>query len=407
MTSEMFAACPHCKAVFRLSMEKLEFKDGLVRCGACREVFNANWNLVEQTEDGFRATEVAEDADPNAFRPFAREYSDADDVQTDQQQPQLNEDIDLRAFDQNADQDNAGLYSEPSTDPESLGVHDDSDLTNQSDVHEAFLIDNEVESVDSTEAESSDEQQDQYREFIKNQDDGRSDLGLKVTVDERLIDQFEADFSEDSLLTEDQLARLDIGSGASEFIPDAEDRPSQHSINMHGVDHIISHKSNPLATLSWFMVCAGFLLLLGFQVKLFFVERYAQNEMARPYLEVFCRLASCTLPARQDLFRFTLTNTKIELHPTEPGALRVSVRLVNEAAFAQPYPDLQLTLTDRVGRVVGRRTFSPEAYLPDDQVNSLSAGQLGTIWFDLANPHEKAVGFVVDIVTSPGDNNLT
>jgi len=97
---------------------------------------------------------------------------------------------------------------------------------------------------------------------------------------------------------------------------------------------------------------------------------------------------------------FTLTHTKIDLHPSYPGALRVTVKMVNEAGFAQPYPRLQLTLTDRAGRVVGRRTFSPDLYLPEERENQVGVGKLATIIFDLSRPHEKAVGFVVDIVTS-------
>ena len=61
--AEMFAACPHCHAVFRLTSEKLNFKDGLVRCGACREIFNANWNRVEKVGEGFAAVESDESQD--------------------------------------------------------------------------------------------------------------------------------------------------------------------------------------------------------------------------------------------------------------------------------------------------------------------------------------------------------
>ncbi len=121
--------------------------------------------------------------------------------------------------------------------------------------------------------------------------------------------------------------------------------------------------------------------------------------MYRSYLEAFCTVAGCELPSRQDPYRFTLTHTKIDLHPTQPGAIRVTVKLVNEADFPQPYPFLQLTLTDKVGRVVGRRTFTPDLYLDKSTKNLLGKGELASILFDLARPHEKAVGFVVDIVT--------
>lgn len=174
------------------------------------------------------------------------------------------------------------------------------------------------------------------------------------------------------------------------------------AINMNGVDSYIADRPNPLIGFFWFAVCIGFLVLLGLQVKLYHVERYAQDEKYRPYLSLFCRVAQCELPPRRDAYRFTITHTRIDLHPQQPGALRITVKLINQATFAQRYPDLQLTLTDRVGRVVGRRTFSPDFYLGERPGNNLDAGELGSVSFDLARPHEKAVGFVVDVV--PGQS---
>ncbi|HEM7853726.1 DUF3426 domain-containing protein [Burkholderia multivorans] len=46
----MFLAtrCPHCETVFRLQPEQLSLHQGLVRCGHCRQVFNAAQSLVPE-----------------------------------------------------------------------------------------------------------------------------------------------------------------------------------------------------------------------------------------------------------------------------------------------------------------------------------------------------------------------
>ena len=75
------------------------------------------------------------------------------------------------------------------------------------------------------------------------------------------------------------------------------------------------------------------------------------------------------------------------------------MKLVNEAEYAQPFPDLRITLTDQVGWVVGRRTYSPDLYLGRNMKNLMGKGELASVNFDLAMPHEKAVGFEVDIVS--------
>lgn len=174
--------------------------------------------------------------------------------------------------------------------------------------------------------------------------------------------------------------------------------PAQSNISMNGVDAYIADRPNPLAGLVWFIVALGFLFLLGLQVRTYFVDRYAQDERFRPYLSLFCRVAACELPARRDTYSFSITHTRVELHPDVPGALNITVKLVNQAGFSQPYPDLQLTLIDRVGRVIGRRTFSPDSYLGTDEPNLLESGELASVDFDLVQPNEKAVGFVVEIV---------
>ena len=37
--------CPHCQTRFRVSTQQLQLRDGMVRCGSCREVFNGNDHL--------------------------------------------------------------------------------------------------------------------------------------------------------------------------------------------------------------------------------------------------------------------------------------------------------------------------------------------------------------------------
>ena len=158
----------------------------------------------------------------------------------------------------------------------------------------------------------------------------------------------------------------------------------------------------PGGRLAWSVAALGLLVLLGWQVRYGFLEKYAQHPQYRPFMTVGCAVFNCALlPQRRDLMRLTMIHTHIDLHPLEPGAIRITVKLVNEALFAQPWPDLQITLTDRDGRIVGRRVFPPARYLAQSQLGQLGSGELGVARFDLARPYEKAVGFEVDVV-APG-----
>lgn len=44
----MLTRCPHCETTFRVTAEQLKARHGQVRCGACREVFDALESLVEE-----------------------------------------------------------------------------------------------------------------------------------------------------------------------------------------------------------------------------------------------------------------------------------------------------------------------------------------------------------------------
>ncbi|MCS0809786.1 zinc-ribbon domain-containing protein [Massilia agilis] len=39
--------CPHCKTTFRVAQDQLKLRGGIVRCGACHEIFDGNASLVD------------------------------------------------------------------------------------------------------------------------------------------------------------------------------------------------------------------------------------------------------------------------------------------------------------------------------------------------------------------------
>src|SRR4029077_20460125 len=55
------ARCPHCRALFRVVADQLKLRGGLVRCGECRQVFDAIGSL-SYVDDVTRAKEKAEAA---------------------------------------------------------------------------------------------------------------------------------------------------------------------------------------------------------------------------------------------------------------------------------------------------------------------------------------------------------
>lgn len=400
MSVERFCSCPYCDSVFRLSDGKLKHHAGMVRCGACREVFDANTNLVEKTQTGLMpVAQTNEDFHSDEELGISNEIA-PDQGTVESETLRQNDDFDVfeyhevnNPFDErNPD----GLSNEDSQQQINLNNSDEGfNYEIQSEpVIESLDFDPDqsinIELKDNDEMEASTEDSTIESSMLGENYDGS---GVESEVDRQFLAMKikYVDADEDSIYS---------GMSSMSQLSALEDS-TLGRINRNGVNEYISDRSNPLMTFTWTLVAIAFVVLLGMQVKYFFVEKYAQNETYRKYLVGFCKIAKCDLAPRQDPFRFTLTHTKIDLHPTQLGALRVTVKLVNEATFSQPYPLLQLTLTDRVGRIVGRRTFSPEFYLQKGKPNMIDQEELASILFDLARPHEKAVGFVVDIVTEP------
>ena len=67
--------CPHCRTTFRVVQDQLKLRGGLVRCGACKEIFNGTVNLLRPIEA------TARSAQPPAHRSSTAPPGDATGVQ--------------------------------------------------------------------------------------------------------------------------------------------------------------------------------------------------------------------------------------------------------------------------------------------------------------------------------------
>lgn len=185
-------------------------------------------------------------------------------------------------------------------------------------------------------------------------------------------------------------------------------RPDTPTTNMHDLDRmhkqkshvtdLIKDKGSPIPTIVWSLVSIVFLSILVMQIEAFAVPKYAQTTKYRPYLITFCKIIQCELPMFEDIDKLNLVHFNIEPHPSHPDAFRISLKLINEAEHPQPYPELQLTLRDKFGRIVGQRIYQASVYLPKNIENKIASGALFSVILDLAKPHDNAHGFRVDIV---------
>ena len=135
---------------------------------------------------------------------------------------------------------------------------------------------------------------------------------------------------------------------------------------------------------------------LGIQLAIFRSTEIANAlPSLRPLLELVCQRVECRYNGPIDVDRIQLVSRDIRDHPARPDALLIKATLVNKAPFAQPFPDMEITLSDLTGAVVARRRFHPREYLgsywhpfllmrPDQPVQ---------VTLEVLNPGQDAVNF--------------
>ena len=156
--------------------------------------------------------------------------------------------------------------------------------------------------------------------------------------------------------------------------------------------------SNPTVSSSrerWLpAVAAAFALVLALQLLLADRARLAADARWRPVLSTLCRMLACDLPPWREPAAFTLLQRDVRQHPGIPGALRVSATFRNDARWPQPWPQLQLSLSDVNGRTAGERSFDADEYLggaPDQP--ELASGESATVAKDVLEPAARIVAY--------------
>lgn len=108
-----------------------------------------------------------------------------------------------------------------------------------------------------------------------------------------------------------------------------------------------------------------FLLLVSFSQLAYFRAYELVNLIpsTRPALETFCETVGCQYSGPRNIKYTQILSRDVRQHPKEKKALLISLIMINNAHFAQPYPDIHIRLSDISGTVVGERIFNAKSYM--------------------------------------------
>ena len=144
-------------------------------------------------------------------------------------------------------------------------------------------------------------------------------------------------------------------------------------------------------------IFGSFLLLLLLGAEIAWAERslWINDSSLRPAIVEACVKLGCQVPLRKDDSLLQLASRDIRPHPSVPGALIISATLQNAGDFAQPFPTVEITLSDLDEQRIAMRRFRPDEYIGDQKalVSGLVPGAKAPLVFEVADPGKNAVAF--------------
>jgi predicted Zn finger-like uncharacterized protein len=145
----------------------------------------------------------------------------------------------------------------------------------------------------------------------------------------------------------------------------------------------------------WVVVCLVLASLLGIQLAWAERDALIRNPVTGGWLRSICASVGCELPLVAAPQQLRLLDSNVQAHPSVSGALMISASVRNDAAFAQPYPVVTITLSNAQGQRMAMRRLQPREYLDDDTIlqRGLAPGASAVLLFEVEDPGDQAVAF--------------
>lgn len=379
----MQTICPHCQTVFKVSDEHLKAADGYVRCGICKEVFNAlekppavtkkgpSSNSVITDKNGTTKTVAAGDSNPT--EPVVHQTTTRPDSEKHQEPPGDSAAISpittepTKAIpDAVIDSAQADLFSEtseaeaPQTQkhtPSSSAEKSAPEAIEPDTVAATPAINPDIQAVTETPAQTARSQSGPqeisdraaHKEGATETPSASSTAPPKTTAEPTN----KTEVTPTTTTASDHEAEdTDLFDGVqSKLIPDEYRIPELHNTYSLWRD------------IAWSLAILVFTATLFAEYIWFNRNELISDPQLRPLVTQFCAVANCDTMDLREPAKIEMTTRNIYSHPNVKNALMISGTLVNHAHFEQPYPNIQIDFSDVRGEVIASRIFTPEHYM--------------------------------------------
>ncbi|MCD5994335.1 zinc-ribbon domain-containing protein [Pseudomonas sp. CDFA 602] len=455
MTDSFVTQCPHCQTSFRVSHAQLSVARGVVRCGACLQVFNAARQLLEQraTEEtsqaplqtGSSAAEPIEVMPPTAapaadvihqapaqivppVAPLPVAHTAPEPKPLPSPAPKAEEDdpwqvseLDLDNMD--LDEELARLERRETRQPERFGRPHTASHTGEDSLSarrdtaqtdEAAWVDtlhnDDVNHLPELQAEVIDDPEPIHDDLENPSDNDRTEPSLSLISEPVDDEPMAPTISSRKPLTTEKVERW----SAVDDEPDEDDEPEPEPRGKRARNEpavrdqaLLDLTDDPLQLdwqrpkprwgrrLVWGLLVLIALAGLATQYIWYHFDQLARQDQYRPLFQQVCPQIGCKVPSKVEISLLRSSNLVVRSHPEFQGALVVDAIIYNRAPFSQPFPLLELRFADTSGQLIASRRFKPSEYLSGEMAGKEEMPPQTPIHIalDILDPGAKAVNY--------------
>jgi predicted Zn finger-like uncharacterized protein len=422
MTDSFVTQCPHCQTSFRVSHAQLSVARGVVRCGACLQVFNAARQLLEQrtaSEPQVIATQPEPEPATPSQEPPARAVPESRAAAVEDEDPWQVSELDLDNL--NLDEELARLekrdgqtrspYALPAARSEETSLTARRDAAQSDEAAWVGTLHNdEVEQLPELHAEvvTDPEPERQTHDPVHDKRTEPS-LGTAHDEDERSEPPFGpriGTVGEKSEKTERWSARDNEDMDEDEPEQDARGKRARNEPAVRD-PALLDLNDDPLQLdwkrpkprwgrrLAWGLLILLALIGLAGQYIWYHFDQLARQDQYRPWFQQLCPQLGCKVPSKVEISLLKSSNLVVRSHPEFQGALVVDAIIYNRASFSQPFPLLELRFADTGGQLIASRRFKPSEYLSGEMAGKEEMPPQTPIHIalDILDPGAKAVNY--------------
>ncbi|EAT12874.1 DUF3426 domain-containing protein [Bermanella marisrubri] len=362
--------CPKCDTTFRVTDAQLKVAKGAVRCGACLQVFRASDHFQEE-----KPSDTPVSKDDRTQDMFAEESENHPSASENKSSNHLLDSDDDIVFADDPDED----------------LIDDGDVLIQDEekgleISEDFLSLNPEEIEDPFFSDS-----DKLKESVKDDSDTSNDESWA----EALLDDSDSDANDFAMPVSQTPKQL------KQNAPDPVAKQNFAYIDNDPIDLSLPQKTSKARLIALFSGCIVLTLVLIGQVFFFNFDSWSRQAEYRPLYQQSCQVLGCELPSTYDLKKIrTTTSPQVSSHSDYQNALVVDILFMNHADYPQAFPKVELSFTDKNGKVMAQRLFLPSEYLAGEAagLDRMPSNTPVHIALDIQDPGPQASSYRVRFV---------